>query len=139
MESSNLTHPQLFVPIIHQAFVRKVFIAAIGVMCLAGTTGCGTVIARTGMSDGGTLDGKRIWPVYPATWFDGYMYGKTFSSSTKTIHSSESGGFADRTAGFLGATLDLPFSLVFDTLALPYDLATMGKKGDRSDHGAQKQ
>jgi len=73
------------------------FILILVVSMLA--AGCGTLITRSGLS---RLDNPEQTPrYYPATCLDGNAIGSRY---------------------FVLGLLDLPFSLVFDTLFLPYDL-----------------
>jgi uncharacterized protein YceK len=77
---------------------------------VVGMSGCATSIARCD---------RASHPVYPATRLDGYFFGasltdgETFSGYMK---------WWERPIFLTGSVIDLPFSLVLDTLMLPLDI-----------------
>jgi uncharacterized protein YceK len=80
-------------------------------------TGCGTFIARTGNPDAGTL-----WRFYPATGVDGALL-------TAPCNPNEEWGSMPRRVGATCIGLvDLPISLVTDTICFPFDLADYVRK-----------
>ena len=80
-------------------------------------TGCGTFIARTGNPDAGSL-----WRVYPATGVDAALL-------TAPCNPNEEWGSMSRRFGAAGIGLiDLPISLITDTICFPFDVADYMRK-----------
>ena len=75
-------------------------------------SGCATYVAR---SDGGAffLYGETLPKCYPATYYDGSLIGESFTTKDPS--------YAGRFFICIGSVVDLPISLVTDTLILPYD------------------
>lgn len=71
--------------------------------------GCGTVIGRTGIGD--MAYGEKIPRYYPATYVDGCLISE----------SSPNASDGARAFWCVGGIIDMPISLAFDTLLLPYD------------------
>jgi uncharacterized protein YceK len=74
-------------------------------------TGCGTFLARTPWRDEGILP-----RYYPATAVSGYCVAMPFMSEDRT-HKP----WPQRTLVGMMGIVDLPISLVTDTICLPYD------------------
>jgi uncharacterized protein YceK len=83
----------------------KVYIAISSLAALFSCSGCGTAITHGGMH--GTQYGRGV---YLGTTYDCMFVGASFS-----------GEDSDWGAATFGV-LDIPFSLVADTIILPYDL-----------------
>ena len=75
-------------------------------------SGCGTFFVR---SEGGGFftQNEKLPRCYPATYIDGSFIGESFTHHKVPI--------GERCIGCVGAVIDLPVSLVTDTLILPYD------------------
>jgi uncharacterized protein YceK len=71
------------------------------------------MFARTDLR--GLAYGEKIPQCYPATYVDGALIGESFTSDNP----NNSG--AARFFVCIGSVIDLPISLVIDTLILPYD------------------
>jgi len=84
---------------------------AILILCLF-ATGCATLVTRSGLS---RIDNpEQTPPYYPATFLDGEAIASRY---------------------FVFGLLDLPFSVVFDTLLLPCDcFVEYGKRKTESNH-----
>ena len=74
-------------------------------------SGCGTFMARTQWREMGGLP-----RYYPATAVSGYCVAMPFLSAERSSKS-----WQKRTLISVGGVVDLPISLVTDTIALPYD------------------
>jgi uncharacterized protein YceK len=105
---------------------RIIFLSLI---CICG--GCATYLTRISAGE----RAKEVPPVYPATYLDGTLMSAPFQKKVL-------GGSAVRSAGIcvLGV-VDLPVSLAFDTLLLPYDAissAAEGKEAAQPDGAANR-
>ena len=101
-------------PAVYKAF------KILGPACVTLTCGgCATAFLR---SDG-PADSRQV---YPATKFDGQIF---WSAAVKgeplyvSVDPNERNGALTRVAHGIGAIVDLPFSIVFDTMFLPLDLS----------------
>ncbi|MCL2760643.1 MAG: YceK/YidQ family lipoprotein [Desulfuromonadales bacterium] len=78
--------------------------------------GCATVIVRGGntqITDGVRVtEGVEMVKLYPDTQYDAYIIKSDWSHSRIRI----------APLGTIGGLLDMPFSLISDTLLLPYDI-----------------
>ena len=101
-------------------------LTAVGVMI---TSGCSTVFVRSES----TVNPEHV---FPATAFDAqflWQNGVKGEPLFATVDPKERGSPAARSAYVVGAILDLPFSVAFDTILLPVDLTRSrapGKSGD---------
>lgn len=87
--------------------------------------GCGTIAGRQYPS----LRAEPSSPYYPATIMDGYVI--LLGTAGLTSSGSRPDQIPSRTAGLVMiplGVLDLPFSLVTDTLLLPADLVRQGRR-----------
>ena len=86
------------------------------VLVLCFCAGCGTYVARS--KNGKFFTYGEILPrCYPATYVDGALIGGSFTTQDPDISG------AARCASFIGGVVDMPISVVTDTLGLPYDLS----------------
>ncbi len=77
--------------------------------------GCATVLVRSSKHE--------ITPgPYPATRYDGRFIANGFTSDTRNGWTGDRMRARDRVAILLLGLLDMPFSLVTDTLCLPVDI-----------------
>jgi uncharacterized protein YceK len=82
------------------------------------TSGCATAFVRSE----NTVDPQQV---YPATAFDGQMFWKAGVKGEPlfaTVDPKDRSAPVTRIAYGVGAIIDLPFSIVFDTVLLPLDL-----------------
>ncbi len=89
--------------------MRKMII----ILILPFLTGCGTFFARTGWRH----EGSGIPRFYPATYIDGALI-----VSPTNQHNEGRDSYSRRIGLFGLGLLDLPFSLVSDTLCIPWDI-----------------
>ncbi len=90
---------------------RVLTVILICILSLPGLTGCGTFGARSELRD--TMEPPRY---YPATYLDAVVWGKLFDPV------KDSSQILVRIGGACLIILDLPISLVTDTLWLPCDI-----------------
>jgi uncharacterized protein YceK len=105
-----------------------------GAASLLLTSGCATVFVRSKS----TVDPQHV---FPATAFDGQFFWQSGIKGEPlfvTVDPKERLNPVARFACGVGSIIDLPFSIVFDTLLLPFDLSrdrsgdTEGKRGSDS-------
>ena len=82
------------------------------------TSGCATIVSRTGFGAKAVKDPKASWSPYPALCLEGEIlhYCATDSKDTPRIPTGKMMALS------AGVMLDTPFSFLFDTIFLPYDL-----------------
>jgi uncharacterized protein YceK len=95
------------------------------------TSGCATAFVRSES----TVDPQHV---YPATAFDGEFFWKAGVKGEPlfaTVDPKDRNGPVTRIAYGVGAIIDLPFSIVFDTVLLPLDLTR--SKAPARDRGTE--
>lgn len=88
--------------------------------------GCATAFIRSDTSTGAVL-------VYPATTFDAQCLWECGIKGEHPLAMADSGAKSPpvvRTALGVGSLIDLPFSLVSDTVLLPVDLYRLGSQSE---------
>jgi uncharacterized protein YceK len=103
----------------------------LGAACVVLTSGCATAFVRSK---------NTVAPqhVFPATAFDGQLF---WNSGIKgeplfaTVDPNAKNGPVMRVAYGVGAIIDLPFSIVFDTILLPMDLTQSGTSAEDGPKG----
>ncbi len=106
-------------------------IQSLAAAVLALTGGCATVFVRSE----NTVQSQRVFPTtaFDAQflWHSGFK-GEPWFAATDP---SERNGPAARMAYTLGAVVDFPFSVVFDTILVPVDLIRSGAPAENRDKG----
>jgi uncharacterized protein YceK len=112
-----------------QEKMKRTIQAVAAMAGLAGLSGCATIAGRQ-------FPSLRAEPsstsYYPATVIDGYVLAMGTAGLTSTDH--DNGEIPSRVLGLVMIPLgviDLPISLVTDTLLLPFDLARAPAERDR--------
>jgi uncharacterized protein YceK len=100
--------------------------ATSAVCCFFLISGCGTYIGRSKQGRFFTYD-EKVPRCYPATYVDGALIGESFEKKNRDI------SVGGRCAACLGGVIDLPLSLVIDTLVLPYDLCKSSETNQPSN------
>ena len=110
-----------------QHFRKLVCVATTAAVLM--TSGCATVLVRSPGAD----DGEHV---FPATVFDAEMFWEVgvkgeplFEMADRDAKSSPFARFAYG----LGAIIDMPFSIAFDTILLPVDLVRAKRRVDEQD------
>ena len=104
--------------------LTKVF-RIMGATSLLITSGCATVFVRSKS----IVDPQHV---FPATAFDGQFFWRSGIQGEPlfaTVDPKERLNPVARFACGVGSIIDLPFSIVFDTILLPFDLSR-GRTGD---------
>ncbi len=103
-----------------------------GAACVVITSGCATTFVRSE---------STVAPqhVFPATAFDGQFFWNSGVKGEPLFATGDpkaKNGAVARVAYGFGAIIDLPFSIVFDTILLPIDLTRSGTPAeDRGTKG----
>ncbi len=97
-----------------RAFLKTTHILAF--VCLVICSGCGTIIGRSGVGD--MAYDVKIPRYYPATFVDSRLIAE----------SSPNTSAGARAFWCVGGVIDLPISLVLDTLLFPYDACKSSKQ-----------
>jgi len=103
----------------------------LGAACVVLTSGCATAFVRSK---------HTVAPqhVFPATAFDGQLFwnsGFKGEPLFATVDPNAKNGPVRRVAYGVGAIIDLPFSIVFDTILLPMDLTQSGTSAEDGPKG----
>jgi uncharacterized protein YceK len=97
--------------------IHYILIVIVAISC----SGCGTFIGRSGVRD--IVYQEKIPEYYPATYCDGVLIGQSFT--TEKNHSASVG---TRCIVCVGSVIDLPISIVLDTLLLPLDASNSSEQ-----------
>lgn len=98
----------------HFRFSRSVTHSILAVIIAALCSGCGTIIGRSGVRN--VVYQEKIPDCYPATYCDGVLIGQSF-----TTNKNPNASVGMRCIVCVGSVVDLPVSIVFDTILLPFD------------------
>ena len=97
------------------------------------TSGCATAFVRTGS----TVDPQLV---FPATTFDAEFFWETGVKGKPLFTGfdpNDRNGPVARMAYSVGAIIDLPFSIAFDTILLPVDLTRSKAPSEHRDTNAE--
>jgi hypothetical protein len=95
-------------------------------------TSCATTVVRTGFPHPLSEDDQELMKFYPATIMDGSAIyiavspGLEEESILKSV-------WKRRVFLFIGGLIDMPFSLISDTVLLPYDIYIFLKRPNDND------
>ena len=100
--------------------IGKRVLATVMTVPLLAMTGCGTIFGRDFYRDAQPAeDPPKVPPLYSGTRFDCTMIGMCVTGAS-ILH--EGGPFTCFVVGPLFFTMDIPVSVVTDTLLLPFDI-----------------
>jgi hypothetical protein len=92
-------------------------------------TSCATTVVRTGFPHSLSKHDQELMRFYPATILDGGSIYLALSPGLEKEPILES-VWKRRVILFIGGLIDMPFSLISDTVILPYDIYLFVKRPD---------